>query len=156
MPNRASSVAVTVPARHGTARFGLHSHDSFNCAALCRTVLACSCERSISEAGVDQGAINSVAAEIINGPHMHIFDGLKTQSQQLAYYKEHFQFVVSANTYMYTCRVQLSCLMQMPIKVVLGTHRKAKGIRNKMPACGGRGGFWVCSDSGDPSNSLKQ
>ena len=59
----------------------------------------------LSEAGVDQGAMNSVAAEITNGPHMHIFDGLKTQSQQLAYYKEHFQFVVSAK-YMY---VYMSC-----------------------------------------------
>ena len=56
----------------------------------------------LSEAGVDQGAINSVAAEITT---MHIFDGLKTQSQQLAYYKEHFQFVVSAK-YMY---VYMSC-----------------------------------------------
>ena len=50
--------------------------------------------RILNEAGVDRGVLNSVTAEMNNGHHAHIFEGLNTQSQQLAYFKEHFQFVV--------------------------------------------------------------
>ena len=88
-----------------------------------------------SKARVDQDAIHSVAAEITNGPHAHIFDGLKTQSQQIDYYKKHFQFMASAYTrtcmYFITRHAHPSCLTQMPIKVVLGTRRKAKGLGAK-------------------------
>lgn len=53
-------------------------------------------DRILNEKGIDEVVRNSVTAEIASGPHADIFDGLKTQSQQVAYYKKHFQLVVSA------------------------------------------------------------
>ena len=47
----------------GTARFGLRSHDSFNHAVLCRTVLARSCECSI---GLYLWAVSSVARPFVS------------------------------------------------------------------------------------------
>ena len=48
----------------------------------------------LSEAGVSSELRRSVEAEFASGTHTHIFAGLTTQSQQMAYFKKNFQFVV--------------------------------------------------------------
>lgn len=52
-------------------------------------------QKVLHEAGVDSEVRRSVAAEVSYGPYTQLFSGLTTASQQLAYYKRHFNFVVS-------------------------------------------------------------
>ena len=54
-------------------------------------------QHALNEAGVDPDVIHSVTGEIADGAHTQLFEGLATQSQQIAYFKDHFKFVVSYN-----------------------------------------------------------
>lgn len=49
----------------------------------------------LKDAGVSNEILESVASECESGPPSNMFEGLRTQHQQLMYYKQNFKFVVS-------------------------------------------------------------
>ena len=50
---------------------------------------------ALNDGGVKSDIQESVAAEFTNGPHSQMFAGLTTTTQQMAYFKQHFNYVVS-------------------------------------------------------------
>ena len=53
-------------------------------------------QRTLCNSGVDSAIQRSVAAELSDGPYTQVFHGLTTTAQQLTYFKQHFNFVVSS------------------------------------------------------------
>ena len=52
-------------------------------------------QRILHDAGVTSSTQETVAREFIDGTYAHMFAGLNITAQQMSYYKQHFNFVVS-------------------------------------------------------------
>ena len=61
-------------------------------------------QRALCDASVNSDVKESVATELTGGSYTHMFAGLTTVSQQMAYFKQHFNFVVcSFAWFLHTC-----------------------------------------------------
>ena len=109
-------------------------------------------QRSLCDACVSSDVQETVEREFTCGPYTRVFSGLTTTSQQMAYFKQHFHFVVCSfcNKIIY-----MTCVHIGSCQGCIGNMPKGQRFRNKASACRGRGELHVYSSAGDPTDIVE-